>query len=216
MNNKEYYRKIRDSLADLDMDATTDACTKALEAGIDPYRCITEGLSPGLALVGSKYEETEYFLMELIMAGEIMKEAMKVLEPHLTQSEKEWQPIGMIVIGTVQGDLHDIGKDIVITLLKANNFKVHDLGLDVSAAKFVDAVREVKPDILGMSALLTTTLEEMETVMNELEKADLRTGMKVIIGGGAVYETFATKIGADGWSTSAVAGVTQCKRWIAG
>jgi 5-methyltetrahydrofolate--homocysteine methyltransferase len=196
------------------MEATTEACMKALAAGMDPYRCIVEGLSPGLDMVGSKYEAAEYFLLELIMAGEIMKEAMKVLDPHLKKSRKERQPTGRVVIGAVQGDLHDIGKNIVITLLRAHNFEVFDLGSDVPTDEFVEAVKTLKPDVLGLSALLTTTLDEMEKVINKLKETGLRESVKVIIGGGAVFESFAEKIGADGWSTSAVTGVEQCKRWV--
>jgi 5-methyltetrahydrofolate--homocysteine methyltransferase len=214
LDERELFEKMRDSLAELDMEMTKETCKKALEAGVDPYLCITEGLSPGLELVGSKYERAEYFLMELIMAGEIMKETMKILEPYLKTSTEKRQPIGKIVIGAVLGDLHDIGKNIVITLLQATNFEVYDLGSDVSADKFVEAVRNLNPDILGLSALLTTTLDEMENIINELKKADLRESVKVIIGGGAVYESFAKRIGADGWSTSAVTGVEQCKRWV--
>ena len=206
-------RRMRDSLAELNMEAVKEVCLEGLEAGIDPYRCITEGLSKGLEIVGDKYEREEYFLMELIMAGEIMKEAMEILEPHFEPSNRR-QTIGKIVIGAVKGDLHDIGKSIVISLLRANNFEVYDLGSDVPAEKFVEAVRTQRPDILGLSALLTTTLGEMEVVMKKLGEAGLRKSVKVIIGGGAVYESFAKQIGADGWSTSAVAGVEQCKRWM--
>lgn len=207
-------KRMRDSLAELNMEATKEACLEGVEAGIDPYRCIIEGLSPGMEIVGDRYKKKEYFLMELIMAGETMKEAMKTLEPYLKASKTRGQTMGKVVIGAVKGDLHDIGKSIVISLLKAGNFDVYDLGSDVPAEKFVEAVRTQKADILGLSALLTTTLGEMETVMKKLEEAGLRKNMKVIIGGGAVYESFAKKIGADGWSTNAVTGVEQCKRWM--
>jgi len=211
---QELLRKMRDSLAELNMDVAKEACVEAMKAGMDPYRCIIEGLSPGLEIVGDKYKKGEYFLMELIMAGETMKEAIKTLEPYLQTSKTRYKPIGKVVIGAVKGDLHDIGKTIVILLLKANNFEVVDLGSDVPAEKFVEAVRMQKPNILGLSALLTTTLEEMEKVMKKLEEASLRKNVKVIIGGGAVYESFARQIGADGWSTSAVTGVELCKRWV--
>lgn len=217
---RDLLRMMRDSLVELDVEATKEACLEGVEAGIDPYRCIIEALSPGLEMVGDKYQRGEYFLMDLIMAGEIMNEAMTTLEPYLKvfrtgpDGTKGEQTTGKVVIGAVKGDLHDIGKNIVITLLEANNFDVYDLGSDVPADGFVEAVGRRKPDILGLSALLTTTLGEMETVMEGLEEAGLRKGVKVIIGGGAVYESFAKKIGADGWSTNAVTGVKQCKRWV--
>jgi methanogenic corrinoid protein MtbC1 len=152
--------------------------------------------------------------MELIMAGEAMKDLVKMLEPYLKASKTDIKAVGKVVIGAVKGDLHDIGKNIVISLLKANNFDVYDLGSDIPANKFVEAVRIYKPDILGLSALLTTTIGEMETVTNKLKEAGLRKKVKVIIGGGAIYESFAKKIGADGWSNNAVTGIEQCKRWI--
>jgi len=211
---RELLRRMRDSLAELNMDVAKEACVEAMKAGMDPYRCIIEGLSPGLEIVGDKYKKGEYFLMELIMAGETIKEAVKTLEPYLQTSETLYKPLGKVVIGAVKGDLHDIGKSVVILLLKASNFDVIDLGSDVPAEKFVEAARTRKPDILGMSALLTTTLGEMEEVMKRLEEAGLRESVKVIIGGGAVYESFAKQIGADGWSTNAVTGVELCKRWV--
>ncbi|MFB0523777.1 MAG: B12-binding domain-containing protein [Candidatus Bathyarchaeia archaeon] len=211
---QDLLRKMRDSLAELHMKATKEACLEAIREGIDPHRCLIEGLSPGLEIVGKKYQSGEYFLVELIMSGEIMKEAMRTLEPYVRESKKQHQTIGKVVIGAVKGDLHDIGKNIVISLLKASNFDVYDLGSDVSAEEFVKAVRKHKPGILGLSALLTTTLDEMEKVVKELEVAGLRKTVRVIIGGGAVNESFSNKIGADGWSTNAVTGVQQCKRWI--
>ena len=217
---KELLERIRDSLAELDLEATKYACLKAIDSKIEPYRCVLEGLSPGLQIVGDKYQRGEYFLMNLIMAGEIMEEALTTIENYLktsitgTNQAIVDQPIGKVVIGAVKGDLHDIGKNLVITLLKANNFDVYDLGSDVQADEFVEAVRMKKPDILGLSALLTTTLDEMKTVVEKLEETGLRGSVKVIIGGGAIHESFAKEIGADGWTTNAVTGIQLCKRWI--
>ena len=146
------------------------------------------------------------------MAGEVMKEGMKVLEPYLRGSEI--RKIGKVVIGTVRGDLHDIGKNIVATLLSAAGFEVIDLGVDVPPEKFVEAVKEHNPDIIGMSALLTTTMIEMENVIKALKEAGLRNRVKIIIGGAPITREFAEKIGADAAARDAVEGVNICKSWV--
>jgi 5-methyltetrahydrofolate--homocysteine methyltransferase len=166
-----------------------------------------------MEVVGEKYERNEYFLAELIMAGETMKEGMKTLEPHLKAGELK--RVGKVVIGTVRGDLHDIGKNIVATLLSAAGFDVIDLGVDVPPEKFVEAVKENSPDIVGMSALLTTTMVEMEDIIKELKKAGLRDKVKVIIGGAPITREYAEKIGADAAARDAVEGVNICKSWMA-
>ena len=203
--------RLRDCIVNLDIGGVQKACKDALATGIKPYRAIMDGMAKGMDIVGQKYEEKIYFLAELIMAGEVMKEGMKILEPHLKSGDLKSK--GRVVIGTVAGDLHDIGKNIVINLLKANGFEVIDLGVDVSAQRFFEAVREHKPDILGMSALLTTTMKEMELVIKEIEKAGLRGKVKTIIGGAPITPEFAEKIGADAAARDAVKGVGICKEW---
>jgi 5-methyltetrahydrofolate--homocysteine methyltransferase len=203
--------RLRDCIVNLDISGVQKACKDALATGIKPYRAIMDGMAKGMDIVGQKYEEKSYFLAELIMAGEVMKEGMKILEPHLKSEDLKGK--GRVVIGTVAGDLHDIGKNIVINLLKAAGFEVIDLGVDVSSQRFFEAVREHKPDILGMSALLTTTMKEMELVIKEIEKAGLRSKVKTIIGGAPITPEFAEKIGADAAAKDAVKGVKICKEW---
>ena len=204
---------IRDAIVNLDIDNIGRLCEEAVRAGVPAYEVVMEGMARGMEVVGEKYERNEYFLAELIMAGETMKEGMKTLEPHLKAGELK--RVGKVVIGTVRGDLHDIGKNIVATLLSAAGFDVIDLGVDVPPEKFIQAVKENSPDIVGMSALLTTTMVEMEDIIKELKKAGLRDKVKVIIGGAPITREYAEKIGADAAARDAVEGVNICKSWMA-
>jgi len=212
VKEEEILGKIRDAIVNLDIDGVQNACKEAIEAGIPAYKAVTDGMAKGMVIVGEKYENNEYFLAELIMAGETMKEGMIVLEPHLKSGELK--KIGKVAIGTVRGDLHDIGKNVVVTLLGAAGFDIVDLGVDVPSEKFVEAVKENNPDILGMSALLTTTMIEMESVIKALKKAGVRDKVKIIIGGAPITQEYADKIGADAAARDAVQGVNICKSWV--
>lgn len=212
MSKDDVLRRLRDSVVDLDIKGAKQACKDALTKGIPPIKAVTEGMAKGMDIVGQKYEVKEYFLAELIMAGEVMKEGMKILEPYLKDSDVKM--LGRIVVGTVKGDLHDIGKNIFVTLLIAAGFEVIDLGVNVPAEKFAEAVREQKPQILGLSALLTVTMLELDNIMKELKEEGLRSQVKIIVGGAALNEVYAKKIGADAYAPDAVAGVNICKKWI--
>lgn len=212
MTRKEILERIRKAVVNLDIENIQKLCADAIEAGIPAYEIIMEGFSKGLDEVGEKYEREEYYLAELVVAGEVVKEGMKVIKPHLGGSTAE--KIGKVVIGTVKGDLHDIGKNIVVMLLEAVGFEVIDLGVDVPPERFVEAVREHKPNIVAMSALLTTTVDEMGNVIKALKEAGLRDNIKVIIGGAPVTKDFAEKIGADAAAEDAIDGVNICKQWI--
>jgi len=212
VREEEILCKLRDAIVNLDIEGVQKACREAIDAGIPAYKAVTDGMAKGMEIVGEKYENGEYFLAELIMAGETMKEGMKVLEPYLKGGEVK--KIGKVVIGTVRGDLHDIGKNIVVTLLNAAGFEVVDLGVDVSPEKFIEAVKQNNPDVVGMSALLTTTMIEMENVIKALKEAGLRDKVKIIIGGAPITPEYAEKIGADAAAKDAVEGVNICKLWI--
>lgn len=212
MSEKDILTRLRDSIVNLDIEGTKQACKDALAEGVPPIKAVSEGMGKGMDIVGQKYEANEYFLAELIMAGEVMKEGMKILEPHLKGAQVKG--LGKIVLGTVKGDLHDIGKNVVATLMVAAGFDVIDLGVDISAEKFVESVRTHKPRILGLSALLTVTMPEMENVLKELEKANLRNQVKIIVGGAPLTEEYSKKIGADAYAPDAVAGVNICKKWV--
>ena len=197
------------------MDEVQKIVTDALSAGVSPEKLVSDGLRKGLQTVGEKYQAGDYFLAELIMAAEIMKETMKTIEPYFKGSEIE--PIGRIAIGTVAGDIHDIGKNIVIALLKGGGFEVTDLGVDVPTSKFIDlTTEEVNKSgkcILGMSTLLSVTMPEMHKVIEGLGNANLRKATKVIVGGALITPEFGQSIGADSASKDAVKGVEVCKNW---
>jgi methylmalonyl-CoA mutase cobalamin-binding domain/chain len=163
-------------------------------------------------VVGERYESGEYFVTSLIIAGETMKEALEVLEPHLSGQGAPKR--GKIVMATVAGDIHDIGKNIFTTLMDTAGFEVIDLGVDVSAEAIVAAVKEHSPDILGLSALLTTNLEQFPQIVEMLEKEELRGRVKIVVGGATVTDEFAKEAGVDALAKSAVEGVTICKGWV--
>lgn len=183
----------------------------SLDSSTDPHD-ILKAMTDGLDECGNLFERGEYYLPELIMAGEAFTEAMGVLEPRLVSSSLG--QAGKVVLGTVAGDVHDIGKNLVGFLLKSAGFEVVDLGTDNSTEDFVAAVKEHSPDVLGMSALLTTTMLGMEDVIEALEKEGLRSKTKVIIGGGPVSDRFAEQIKADTYAFDAVAGVKEIKKLV--
>jgi len=209
---EEVLGKLRDAIVNLDIDGIKEACRETINVGIPAYKAVTDGMAKGMEIVGQKYENNEYFLAELIMAGETMKEGMRVLEPYLKAGDLK--TVGKVVIGTVRGDLHDIGKNVVVTLLNAAGFDVVDLGVDVPLEKFVEAIKQNNPEIVGMSALLTTTMVEMENVIKALKDAGLRDKVKIVIGGAPITQEYAEKIGADAAARDAVEGVNICKSWV--
>ncbi len=188
---------------------------EAVKAGIAPTLIINEGLTPGLFVVGDKFDEGEYFLPDMMLAAEAMNEAIQFLEPLLQKNEEDvgTSPVRM-VIGTVKGDLHSIGKDIVVMMMKSAGFEVIDLGVDVSADAFVEAVREKEAAVLGISALMTTTIQEQKKVIDLLQEKGLRERVKVIVGGAPISEEWAVKIGADGYAPDAIAGVKKVKAML--
>jgi 5-methyltetrahydrofolate--homocysteine methyltransferase len=213
MSEKEkILASLRDAIVNLDIDGAKKSAKDAIAAGMPAYVAVVDGMAKGMEVVGQKYEDGEYFLAELIMAGEVMKEGMSVLDPYLKAGDIK--SAGKVIIGTVRGDLHDIGKNVVITLLKAANYDIVDLGVDISAQAWVDAVKEHKPDIIAMSALLTTTMIEMESVVKKLKKSGLRDSVKIIIGGAPITPEYAKKIGADAAAKDAVEGVRRCNTWV--
>ena len=214
MAEKDALRRVVDCIVGLKFDEIREACQQALDAGVPAFMIVNRGMAEGMRIVGEKYEASEYFLSELIVAGEVMKEGMKVLEPHLKSGQVK--KLGKIVIGTVFGDLHDIGKNVASVMLGAAGFEIVDLGVDVPAEKFVEAARKEEPDIVGMSALITVTMPEMEKAVKALEKAELRDKLRVIIGGAPVTSQYAEKIGADAAAKDAVDGVKICKSWVQG
>jgi 5-methyltetrahydrofolate--homocysteine methyltransferase len=210
-DQKQILKKIRNSIVNFDVESIKDACKEAMENEMTTAKVIEE-MGRGMDIVGKRYEEGDYFVPELIMAGETMKEGLEVLEPYMKGTEQ--MVLGTAIIATVLGDLHDIGKNIFITLLTTAGFKVIDLGVDVPADKIVQEAKEVGADIIGLSALLTTNLEQIPIVIEKLKKEGLRDKVKLIIGGAVVTESFAKQIGADGYAKDALSGVNICKNWV--
>ncbi len=192
---------------------TKELTAKALEAGVTPGVILQEGLIPGMAEVGRRFECREYYVPELLIAARAMHSALDLLRPLLAESG-EVRPVGKVVIGTVRGDLHDIGKNLVTMMLEGSGFEVKDLGIDVSPEKFVNAVKEVGYDILAISALLTTTMPSMKATIDALKEAGLRDKVKVMIGGAPITQDYADQIGADGYGEDANQAVRVAKRLL--
>jgi 5-methyltetrahydrofolate--homocysteine methyltransferase len=203
--------KVANSVANLDLEHIKDVVKETLDAGVSPYEIAAKGLGKGMDIVGKKYENHEYFLPELVVAGEVMYAGLEVVKPLLAGKTERGK--GVIVAGTVEGDIHDIGKNLFVMLATAAGFEVHDLGNDVSAKKFVEKAKEVNADFIGLSALITTTMDKMKLVIDELKKAGIRDKVKVIVGGAPMTESFAKKIGADAFAADALDGIRLCREW---
>ena len=213
MVKERYLTSLKESIVNLDFNAVVEVAKEAMDAGVDPHIAITNGMVPGMTIVGEKFESGEYFLSELVVAGEVMKEGLKVINPYIKGASTK--RLGEVVIATVEGDSHDLGKNIVTTLLRVHDFEVVDLGKDVPTDKIIGAVKERKPDILGLSALLTVTMPKMGEAIEALKVADLREKVKIIVGGSPVTSEFAESIGADHCAVNALEGVKKCTEWVA-
>jgi len=195
-------------------DKSQELARQAVASGIDPLEAIERGFKPGMDIVGDGFTKGELFIPDLVMSGEAMKAAIAVLEPELVARGQHREVAGTVVIGTVKGDIHEIGKTLVGTMLAANGFEVHDLGVDVSANAFVDAVRDTEANVVGLSALLTTTMLNQETVVQTLEEAGLRDRVKVVIGGVPASPDWAQEIGADGYAENATEAVAVVRQLV--
>jgi corrinoid protein of di/trimethylamine methyltransferase len=211
----EILAKLSQTLVDGDPDACVELTKEALAGGIEPMAIIRQGLMPGMNVVGEKFGSGEYFLPDLIIAADGMQQAMALLEPELRARQQAVEVAGTMVIGTVKGDIHEIGKSLVGTMLSANGFKVHDLGVDVPTEKFVAAVRETGANLLGLSALLTTTMTVQKQVIEALNEAGLRQQVKVMVGGAPVTRSWAEEISADGYAEDAMSAVTVARQLVA-
>lgn len=205
---EELLREISAALVNLDEGLVEELVARALEAGCQPVDVVEQGMRPGMEEVGRRFEGGEYFLSELIIAADIFQGVLN--RRVLPLLPRESKTLGRVVIGTVRGDIHDIGKNLVAAMLRVSGFEVIDLGVDVPPERFVEAVREYRPDIVGMSALLTTTMLEMRNVIDALRAAGLRDKVKIIVGGAPVTEEYAREIGADAYARNAVEAVRKC------
>ena len=205
-------RNIYDAILNGNAKQAHDATEAALAAGAEPMALIQESMVPAMDEVGRQFECEEYFVPELLLAGRAMKRAMEMLKPLLSAAGQKMAV--RIIIGTVKGDLHDIGKNIGASMLEGSGFEVIDLGTDVTPENFVKAVRESSPHILCMSALLTVTMPAMKTTIDALETAGVRKQVKVLIGGAPVTSQYAREIGADGYSDNASGAVSMVKELL--
>lgn len=211
MEKENLLEKMQTAVLEGEIEEGESLAHKALKEGLDPLECIEKGFVVGINKVGALYEEGEMFLPELVAAAEVMKEALAILEPEMLKTKQARVILGKVLIGSVAHDIHDIGKDIVASMLTAAGFEVHNLGIDVPCDTFVAKVRELEPDILGMSALLTTTMPEQQNVIEVLQEEGLRKGVKVMVGGAPVNREWAEAIGADGFAEDAVEAVKVAK-----
>ena len=206
------FSTLRGAVLSGDAPAAVAATRQALDAGVDPLELTNHAISPAMDEVGRLYEAGEYFVPELLLAARATKEVFKVIRPLLARQGA--QPTGRVVLGTVQGDLHDIGKILVAAMLEGSGFEVIDLGVSVSADKFVSTIRDKQPDIVGLSALLTTTMPAMKATLEGLRSAGVRDHVKVMIGGAPVTQTYADAIGADAYGENAAHAVDVARRLV--
>jgi 5-methyltetrahydrofolate--homocysteine methyltransferase len=203
------HSKLYDAILNGDEKMALQLTKEALNQGADPSALISQWMIPAMDEVGRLFEAQEYYVPELLLAGRAMKTALEPLRPLLTASGA--QPTGRVVLGTVKGDLHDIGKNLVGSMLEGAGFEVLDLGIDVQSEQFVEAVKKHNPHILALSALLTVTMPEMKKVIDALAGANLRSQVKILIGGAPVTRDFAAEIGADGYGENASSAVTTAR-----
>jgi corrinoid protein of di/trimethylamine methyltransferase len=212
--SEELFKAMKQSVIDGETEQAEELARQALEQGLDPLDAINQGYVPGVNYVGEQFGCGEMFLPDLVLAGEAMKAAVDVLEPEMQRRGSARQMLGKVVLGTVKGDIHEIGKTLVATMLSAGGFEVYDLGVDVPAKDFAEKAREVGADIVGVSALLTTTMVGQKSVIEALEENGLRPKVKVLVGGAPVTRSWAEEIGAEGYSEDAIGAVAEAKRLV--
>ena len=210
----DLFPKMAQSIIDGDSDVAVALANQAVAAGLDPLEAISKGYVIGVNTVGDAFSRGDAFLPELVMAGEAMKAAIAVLEPEMAKRGTHRQILGKVVLATVEGDIHEIGKTLVGTMLSASGFQVYDLGVDVSSAKILAKVKEVDADLVGLSALLTTTMVKQREVIDVLDKEGLRRKVKVMVGGAPVTREWVQKIEADGYSEDAIGAVSVAKKLV--
>ena len=210
--SKELFNAMKQSIIDGEVEQAEALAHKALEQNLDPLEAVNQGFVPGVNYVGEQFAAGDMFLPDLVLAGEAMKTAVAVLEPEMKKRGSERQMLGKVVLGTVKGDIHEIGKTLVATMLSASGFQVFDLGVDVPIVQFAEKALQVKADIVGVSALLTTTMVGQKAVIEALDDMGLRPQVKVLIGGAPVTRSWQEEIGADGYSEDAIGAVAVAKR----
>jgi corrinoid protein of di/trimethylamine methyltransferase len=207
----DHFSAMRQSIVDGAPDTASSLAQEAVASSIPPIDAINKGFVPGMHDVGEQFAHGQMFLPDMMASAEAMRAAMAVLDPELKKLGTERPRAGIVVLGTTKGDIHEIGKILVGTMLSAHGFQVHDLGVDVAGEKFAAKARELKADIVGVSALLTTTMRNQKSVVEALEKEGLRSQVRVMVGGAPVTRRWAEEIGADGYAKDAMSAVTLAK-----
>jgi len=210
----QLFQEMAQSIIDGDSEVSANLARRAVDQGIDPLEAIAEGFVLGVNQVGEAFARGDAFLPELVMSGEAMKAAVAVLEPELSKRGTERKVLGKVILCTVEGDIHEIGKTLVGTMLSSAGFKVFDLGVDVPVMKVVEKAREVNADIVAMSALLTTTMVHQRDVIEALEDIGIRSKVKVMVGGAPVTKEWVKQIGADGYSEDAIGAIKVAKQLL--
>ena len=214
MQNEDLFKEMEQSITDGEAEKAADLAKQSIAMGIDPLEAINKGFVAGVNFVGDQFSCGNMFLPELVMAGEAMKAAVAVLEPELARRGTERKMLGKVVLCTVEGDIHEIGKTLVGTMLSATGFQVFDMGVDVPVMKVVEKAREVGADIVAMSALLTTTMVHQKDVIEALEDVGLRDKVKVMVGGAPVTQEWVRQINADGYSEDAIGAARVAKQLL--
>jgi 5-methyltetrahydrofolate--homocysteine methyltransferase len=209
----EIHKKLAQAVVDGESEVAEALARQALEQGLEPLDCINEGLTKGIQHVGELFADGECYLPELVLSANAMKVALSVLEPAMLGG-KQREIVGKVVLGTVQGDLHEIGKNLVGIMLTANGFQVIDIGANKSVSEFIKAIKENSATIVGASALLTTTMREQKKLIDAIKEAGLREQVKVMIGGAPVNQDYAEQIGADGYAENAISAVNLAFRLV--
>ena len=202
------------AIADMDEEGALALTRELLDRGATPT-VILDDCRAAMEIVGKRFEAGEYFIPELIRAGEMLKGISAEVKPHMTSAQADVKKLGKVIVGTVKGDIHDIGKDIVVFMLDVNGFEVHDLGIDVPAQAFVEKIAEVKPQVVALSGFLTLAFDSMKETVGAIKAAGLRDQVKIMVGGGTVDEQVCKYAGADAFGADAMAAVSLAKGWIA-
>ena len=207
--------KLVDAIANMREEEALKLAQEMLDAGENPQLAL-DACREAMAIVGDRYDQKEYFLPELIIAGDMLKAIGELVKPKIKGQADGGQVLGKVVIGTVAGDIHDLGKDMVTFMLDVNSFEVHDLGVDVPAAKFIEAIKDIKPEVVGLSGFLTLAFDQMRVTVEAIKEAGLRDSVKIMIGGAIMDDGAAQYIGADAYGPDATAAVKLAKSWTGG
>jgi 5-methyltetrahydrofolate--homocysteine methyltransferase len=205
-------KEIKEKLLDFQIEAVGDLTQRAIEQGIDAKKILHDGLVAGMNVIGEQFKEAEIFVPQVLLAAKAMNEALKIMEPMLAGKDRE--PLGRVVLGTVQQDVHDIGKNLVGIMLRGSGFEVYDIGTNVPAEKFVEAAQEKKAQIICMSSLLTTSMPYMKACVEAVKDSGIKDSVKTLVGGAVVTQRYADEIGADGYAPDAGSAVGKAKELL--